>query len=132
MPSLANITIKKYDGTTDITFTGVAASAGDKSPAIWRSTTVGVAVAHQPEFRVTSRSNGDNSARRIEGALSYPEAVLGTDSIYRIAHRALGGFYFVLPLGMTTTVSREAAYQMGNLMAASLTKAMLETGFAAT
>jgi hypothetical protein len=72
MPSMADIIVKKNDGTTNITFTAMVASAGDKSQAIWRSTTVGTAAAHQPELRMTSRANGTGTARRVDLHFSYP------------------------------------------------------------
>jgi hypothetical protein len=132
MPSLANITIKKNDGVTDITYTGIAASSGDSSPAVFRSNTVGAAVAFRPEFRLVSRPNGAKTARRVEGVFAYPETVTGTDGVTRIAERAVGSFSFLLPNGMSETTANEAAAQFLNLCAASLTKDSVKSGFAPT
>lgn len=132
MPDMADITVKKYDGTTDITYTKKVASGGDKSPAIWRSTTVGTASGHQPELRVTSRPNGPNSGRRVDVAYSYPSLVTGSDGRINIADRFNGTASFIVPLGMLTVDLREAAYQVANLMASSLMKSMVNDGFAAT
>lgn len=132
MPSLANITVKKNDGVTDITYTGIAASSGDSSPAVFRSNSVGAAVAFRPEFRVVSRSNGSKTARRVEGSFVYPETVTGTDGVTRVAERALGSFSFLLPNGMSEVNSAEAASQFLNLCAATLTKDSVKSGFAPT
>lgn len=48
MPTLSNITVKKNDGTTDVIYTGVAPSAGDKSPAVLRNNSLGSAAAFHP------------------------------------------------------------------------------------
>lgn len=39
MPTMANITVKKADGTTDIVFDAIAGSGGDTSAARWRQDT---------------------------------------------------------------------------------------------
>lgn len=132
MPQLANITIKKNDGTTDIVYTGVAASAGDGNPAVWRSNTVGAAVAFRPEFRVVTRNNGSKTARRIEGEFSYPEVVTGTDGVTRVTERANGSFSFLLPNGMQETNANEAASQFLNMCASALMKDTVKSGFAPT
>jgi hypothetical protein len=48
MPTMASITVKKADGTTDIVYDALAASGGDNSPAAWRQDTG--AVAPLPEI----------------------------------------------------------------------------------
>jgi len=132
MPSLANITVKKNDGTTDITYTGVAASAGDSSPAVWRSNTVGSAIAFRPELRLTSRANGQKTARRVDGVYTYPETVTGTDGVTRISDRLNLSFSAVIPNGMQDTNVNEAVAQALNLFASSLVKGSVQAGFAPT
>jgi len=38
MPSMADITVKKNDGTTDVTYTAISAASGDKSPLFGAAT----------------------------------------------------------------------------------------------
>lgn len=38
MPNMANITVKKADGTTDVVYTALTPSAGDKTSARWSLT----------------------------------------------------------------------------------------------
>ena len=55
MPSMASITVKKYDGTTDIVFDALSASGGDNSPAVWRQdtgATAGLPVGLRSLFRL--------------------------------------------------------------------------------
>lgn len=132
MPTLANITIKKADGTTDITWTGVAASAGDKSPALWRSLTVGSAPAFQPTLRVTSRANGPGTARRVDAEVVYPYTTTGTDGKTYLAERSMLALSFLLPNGMPTETGNEAAAQAARLIGSPLFIQMLQAGFAAT
>lgn len=133
MPQLANITVKKNDGTTDITYTGVVPSSGEKSPAIWRSMTVGTAAAHQPEVRMVSRSNGTSTARRFDVHGQYPTLVTSpADGRVSVADRFVMDVSVVVPLNMSTTDVNEAVSQMCNLMAASLIKDSFKSGFAPT
>lgn len=132
MPGQVNVTIKKNDGTTDITYTAVAPSAGDKSPAVYRSQTVGSAAAHQPEMRITSRPNGPGTARRVEGVYVYPSLVTGSDGKISVSDKFILNFSGVVPLGMATVDVLEAASQGANFIAHVQVKDVLKTGFAPT
>lgn len=133
MPSIANITVKKNDGTTDITYTAVVPSAGDKSPAIWRSQTVGTAASHQPEFRMTSRANGTGSGRRVDMHAQYPTLVTSpADGRVSVADRLVFDVSVLVPLGMLTADVNEAVSQFHNILAQTLVKDSVKTGFAPT
>lgn len=132
MPNLANITVKKNDGTTDITWSGIAASAGDKSPAVWRSLTVGAAPAFQPTMKMVSQNNGPSTARRVNVDLTYPYTTVGADGKTNVAEKVVMTTSIVLPNGMPTSDSNEAVAQSMNLLASALVKACMQAGFAAT
>lgn len=133
MPQIANLTIKKNDGTTDITYTGVVPSSGEKSPAIWRSLTVGTAAAHQPEFRMTSRANGTSTGRRFDVHAQYPTLVTSpADGRISVADRVVFDLSVLVPLNMATTDVNEAVSQLCNLLSTSLVKDSFKTGFAPT
>lgn len=133
MPQIANITVKKNDGTTDITYTAVVPSAGDKSPAIWRSQTVGSAAAHQPELRMTSRDNGTKTGRRVDLHAQYPTLVTSpADGKISVSDRLVLDVSAIVPLGMATADVNEAVSQFCNAMAVTLVKDSLKTGFAPT
>lgn len=133
MPNMANITVKKNDGTTDITYTAMIPSAGDKSPAIWRSTTVGSAPSHNPEMRMTSRNNGTGTARRVEVVSQYPTLVTSpADGKVSVADKVVLDLSVVIPQGMPTTDINEAVSQFCNLIAATLVKDSFKAGFSPT
>jgi len=126
---MANITVKKNDGTTDVTYTAVIASGGDSSPAVWRNNTIGTAAAFRPELRLTSKWNGDQTGRRLDGSYSYPSLVTGTDGTISVASRCNISFSAIVPQGMPDTDVNEAAAQCLNLFASALMKSSVQSGF---
>lgn len=132
MPSQADITVKKNDGSTDITWTAVLASAGDKSPAMWRSLTVGNAPAFQPVMKMTSRSNGPATGRRVDLDISYPYTTTGTDGKTYLAEKTVLTVSLLLPNGMPTATTDEAVAQAMNLLDSTLITSCFKSGFAPT
>lgn len=131
MPSMANITIKKDDGSTDVTYTAVVASGGDKSPAIWRNNSASGTPGQRPELRVSSRNNGDNTARRVEIQFTYPSVYTDTaTSTTKVGARANFSGSFVMPGTMPDADAAEFGAQIGNLIAASLIEDSITVGFA--
>lgn len=132
MPQIADIVVKKNDGTTDVTYTAVVPSAGDKSAAMWRNQTVGSAAGHQPDYRMTSRFNGTNTARRVEVTAQYPSLVTGSDGKVSVSDRVIVQISAVIPLGMASVDVNEAVSQLLNVTATTLVKDSFKTGFAPT
>lgn len=132
MPSMANITVKKNDGTTDVIYTAIQPSAGDKAPAIWQNQTVGTAVAHRPEFSAVAQNNGTNTARRVSLSYVYPSLVTGSDGRVSVADKATFNGQFTLPKNMPKVDTDEAATQLANMIASALVKEMLKVGYSAS
>lgn len=132
MPQMANITVKKNDGTTDVVYSQVVPSAGDKSPAIWKNNTVGTAASHRPELKLMSRDNGVGTARRVEGTFVYPTLVTGTDGKVSVADRLPITLSAVVPKGMPDSDVNEAISQCVNLFASVLLKDSMKSGYAPT
>lgn len=132
MPSLADITVKKADGTTDIVWSGVQPSSGDTVPCVWISQTVGSALAHRPWMRIKSRDNANKTLRRIDGEVSFPETATGADSITRVVNTVNAKFDVGVPNGMADTAVAEAVHQTMNLFASALVKEILTSRRAAT
>jgi hypothetical protein len=131
MTTMANITIKKNDGTTDVTYTAVVASGGDKSPAIWRNNSATGTPGQRPELRITSRANGDGTARRVDGNYTYPSVYTDTTtSTTKVAARANFQFSAVMPGEMPDADAEEFGAQIGNLIAAALVEEALTVGYA--
>nr|QDH91396.1 MAG: hypothetical protein H2BulkLitter11614_000003 [Leviviridae sp.] len=131
MPNMADIVVKKADGSTDITFTQVVAAAGDKSPAVWRSNSVGSAAGFHPELRCSSRQNGTNTARVVDLSYSYPSLVTSTDTgTTSVSKRFNVTLSASLPLEMPQTDIDEAAAQLTNLIDSTLIVSVLKAGYA--
>lgn len=130
--AFGNITVKKADATTDIVYTGVQRSGGDKSPAQYRSNTVGDAVSHRPTLKIVGEWNAQRTARRIRAEYVYPEVVEGTDGRKSIANKALLTLEALIPQGMADTDIAEYAAQVSNLLGSYALKEALGSGYAAT
>lgn len=132
MPNMANITVKKNDGTTDVIYTALVPSAGDKTPAIWKNQTVGTAMAHRPEMTLTSRDNGSSSARRVSDKFTYPTLVTDTQGKVTVADKLIIETTAIIPKGMPDADVNEAISQCANLHASVLFKDSYKAGYAPT
>lgn len=137
MPTAASITVKKADGTTDITYDLVTASGGDNSPVVYRQDTgaaAGLPVGLRATFRVMSRWNGSKSARAITHEFEYPYAVQNsTTTRYESTDKVVyKNGVLTVPQGIPSNVIAEAAAQYANLVGSPAMKAMLSSGYAAT
>lgn len=133
MPAIADITIKKNDGTTDITYAARAPSSGDNVPAVFKSTTVGSAQAHQPELRISSRDGSKGANRVLRGTFSYPQiATDSTTTLTSVVKRATANFELNIPKDMAQADVDEFVSQFFNLGDSSLIVSCGKAGFAPT
>lgn len=133
MPQIADITVKKNDGTTNIVYTAVSPSSGDGTPAIWKSQTVGSAAAHQPEFRLSSRDASNGARRALRATYVYPMIATNTSTtLTTVVERASGDVNWVIPKGMAQADVNEFVSQMSNLIVASLIVACVKAGYSAS
>ena len=131
MPALANVTVKKFDGTTDIVYTGLQPSSGDKTAAVFRAQTVGTSVRERPEVRVVSSDSPDGQRRVIKENFVFPvvKAISGVNTVTGYITRVVETKY---PKDALDADVREAAHQAANLEASALFKAVNVEGFAPT
>jgi hypothetical protein len=133
MPTMANITVKKADGTTDITYTALSPSAGDGVPAAWRSESAGSAPGFKPLLSLWSKTNGNRTARRVEYDYSYPQtATDSTTTLTSVINKPIAKGYFVIPNEVPDTVLAEYVAQCTNLLASTLVKDSIKAGYAPT
>lgn len=137
MPSLADITVKMANGTTDIIYNGLAASAGDGVAAVWRQDTgqpAGLPIGLRPMFKVWTQFNGPKTARQVKHSFVYPYAVQdSTTTLYSARDKVvIDNGVWTVPQGIPSTVINEACAQYSNLMGSALVKSMAQTGYAAT
>nr|QDH89069.1 MAG: hypothetical protein H1Bulk30739e362_000002 [Leviviridae sp.] len=133
MATAADITVKKADGTTDIIWSLVASSGGDNSPAVWRSNTAPGTLGQRPTFKISTRDNGNKTARRVDISGVFPSVYTNSAS-GQTEVRATIPFSasFAVPQNIVTTDLNEAAAQLCNLIASALSKSAISTGFAPT
>jgi hypothetical protein len=130
---MANITVKKADGTTDIVYTALTPSAGDGNAAAWRSETAGTAPGFKPQLKLWSKSNGNGSARRVEYSYSYPQTATDTTtSLTSVVNKPVGGGYFVIPNEVPDATLAEFTAQLTNLLASALVRSSINAGYAPT
>lgn len=133
MPSMANITVKRADGTTDITYNMLSASGGDSSPAVWRQDSGNTRpMGMRPMFRLWSKFNGPRTARVIDAEFLMPVTYVETDTgLTKELARIPFKLNAVLPLNITSGDLGECV-QGQNLLAAALIKEVMTTGYAPT
>jgi hypothetical protein len=132
MPSQANITVKKNDGTTDITYTAQQPSSGDGVQAIWKSTSVGTAPVHQPELRVSARALS-NGKREIRWTYVYPEIQTNsTTGATNVAFRERASASLEIDTAAATLTTNEFVAQFMNLLASAHAKAIAQGGYGPT
>ena len=136
MPSMASITVKKFDGTTDIVYDALSASGGDSSPAVWRQDTgapAGLPVGLRPVFKLMTTWNGPKTARQAKFNFVAPYAVQdSTTTLYSAKDRVVIDGIMTMPQNIPASNLNEAIYQACNLLAASLYKQAVAAGYAPT
>lgn len=131
MPQLADITIKKADGTTDVIYVALSPSAGDKSPAQWRVEALGTVPGNRPQFQVSSKYSADRQARIVEGKLIYPETYTDSNTgIVATRLRETFQFTSIIRQDAADATTAELAAQAANLLKSTLMQSVLKTGFA--
>lgn len=131
MPTMADITVKKNDGTTDVIYTGIVPFGGPNAPAIWKNQTVGTSIGQQPEFRCSSKETKSNGVGFFDVRMTYkyPRSVSNTTTgEITVSEGFSGAVSARISQLMLTTDLNEAASQFGNLMASALIKAVLKSG----
>lgn len=130
MPNMADITIKKNDGTTDVTYVALAPSAGDKTPAMWRVEAIGSVPGNRPTLSITSKYSVDRNARIVEGKLLYPETFTDTTTgLVSTRLRESFSFTEIIRQDASDTVTAELAAQAANILKSALIQSVLKTGF---
>lgn len=134
MPAMASITVKKADGTTDITFDALSPSGGDGVGADWRQDTgqpAGFPVGLRPRLKLSTKWNGPKNARVMAFELAFPYATQDTTTtLYSAADQVVAKGVFTLPVAIPAANLKEAVYQGMNLLASTLIKQSGEAGYA--
>lgn len=136
MPQIANITVKKNDGTTDIVYDALSGSGGDSSPAVWRQdtgNTAGLPYGLRSALRFLTNWNGRKTARRETLTYTAPYAVLdSTTGLYSSKDQVIIELSVVAPQAIPPNFTDEAISQGTNLLVSTLIRSSLKAGYAPT
>jgi hypothetical protein len=128
---MAAITVKKADGTTDIVYSNMTPSGGDKVPAVWRSESVGASANLRPTLQLVSEWNGPRTARRITASYQYPYTVTdSTTSTTTVKARIPFTIQGTVPAEVPDDIVAEACAQVANLFDSTLIQDSFKSGFA--
>lgn len=129
MATIADIVIKKADAVTNITFTAVAGSAGDKIPAAWRSETAASYRGNRPVFTMATQDNGSKTARRANLKVVFPLART-VGGVEAVADKVILDVSILVPNALTDVEIGEAVSQSLNLLGATQIVAAIKAGIA--
>lgn len=134
MPAMANIVVKKADGTTDITYDALTGAAGDGSKAVWRQDTGAVSalpVGHRATLEMATTFNGPRTARVARFSFKRPYSTQNASTTkYETADSVVLSGTIVVPLSIPASEINEAVYQALNLLSSSLVKTSSAAGYA--
>lgn len=131
MPNMADIVVKKADGTTDVTYVALSPSAGDKTPAQWRVESIGTIAGNRPTLSLTAYASADKKARIVEGTVSFPETYTDTTTgIIAVRLRESFSFKQISRVDALDATTTEMRLQAANLIKSPLIQAALASGFA--
>lgn len=137
MPSMASITVKKFDGTTDIVFDALSGSPGDGAPAVWRQDTGAAATlpnAFRPVIKMMSNWNGPKTARRFNIEMKFPYALLNASTgFYESRDSGVIVVSYTAPQAIPSSAALEHVAQGFNLLGlTSLIRSSMFGGYAPT
>lgn len=126
---MADIIVKKNDGTTDITFSALMPSAGDKTPARWSSLTPSTKSSLRPTFQMSSRYNAGATARHVTSVGKYPSFVT-VSSVDTLLGNCIFTVDAVVPAQIPDSDINEAIAQFTNMVKSTLLQSCLKQGYA--
>lgn len=132
MAIFANLTVKKFDGTTDVVYTAVSPAAGEGSPAIFKNQTIGASFSQQPEYRFSGKGRLKKGVpfRVTNSSYKWPRAITNPTTGEISVSDGVNVFVTVeVNQNMTPTEINEAVYQACNLTAAAAVKAAHRDGY---
>lgn len=134
MPSMANITVKNSDGTTDVVLTALAPSGGDATAALWRLEDTTKVPGYRATAEIKTVWNGPKTARRAICTFRYPlvqaTPVAGVHA--KVGEIRCENGNWIIPQNAASTIVDTAVAIGSNWMASALIKSSIVSGFAPT
>ncbi len=131
MPTIANVTVKKNDGTTDITYSAIEGKSGDQ-PARYRAPALGATPQTAPDVRIFSKPIPGTSKTKVVITFNYPYSVVNsTTGVTTIQSQERGRLEYTGDDAIPASVSDEAVSQWMNFLASAHVKDQLKQRSAA-
>lgn len=132
MTTVTNVTVKKDDNATDITYTAQQGARAD-SPAQWFAPALGATAATRPEIRMTNKKvSGRPGSTKVVGTMMFPYSVVNTTTgITTVEKRCIGRVELPFDSDIPSTVQAEFVSQFLHFCASSHAKAQFKEGQAA-
>lgn len=129
MAAMADLTVKKYDGTTNIVYVAKTGAAGNGQPALWRADSVSTTPAMCPTFSLSAAPNAKGTTRIMKYEFDLPvlQLVNGVQTI--VGHQKGNGVIPVLQNADWDQVKEGIAQQL-NLLATALVRTSVLEGYA--
>lgn len=133
MPSIADLTVKKADGTTNVVYVAQQPSAGDGMPARWRQDAFSTIMGNRPVFAFSAKSAKGGSQKVCEARLDFPEIVTdSTTGVQTVRLKNIASAAITIEQSASQTTGDETAAQFANLLASALIQSCLKSGVAPT
>jgi hypothetical protein len=123
MPALAALTVKKYDGTTDVVWAGVTPNGGDGSFSIHRSDAAHAAVpiGQRPRLLASNRTSQAGRVTQYDGV--FPTLYTDTTTGLPLMKKGVTMKVIVtVDPSAPVATQQEGVYQLLNLVATALLK----------
>lgn len=72
MAAITNLTVKKFDGTTDVIYTGVQGSGGDRMAALYRDNVYSTTPGNRPTLTIEAHEANSGKVRRVTARVLRP------------------------------------------------------------
>lgn len=129
MPTLADITVKKYDNTTDIVWKGINPNGGDGGRSLFRPDVAfaSTPTGFRPVFMTSQRTSAQGRVSQIDAA--YPHTYVETNTgLIRMIRGVTMKVILTVDPGVPFATQSEGAYQLLNLAASASIKDHLMSG----
>lgn len=112
------------------TYVAISASSGDSSPAVYRREAGFTTPAQMPSFKVSARSNGPKTARRVIGDYAWPMVKQDSGGNIVLDGGMSGNFNVLIPQNQTLDRISDQAWDFANLVASEIIRQAMTSGIA--
>lgn len=135
MPKMADLSVKKADGTTTVVYNALTAAGGDKTAAQWAFTAASTTPALRPFVKCISRNGekGSNPTRVVALDIVFPEVVTDPQTAMpTVVARSSCAVTFRISQRMTEPAVKELVHQATNILTTALIREVATVGYAPT